>query len=372
MLIALPHHHQGAMAKTTLTQPTLAEQYDVIIGVDTHKDFHVAVALSANGGRLAECRIPANQQGCSKLRSWALELGTKPIFAKEGTGSFGAGLCRELMASGFPVVEINRTDRSTRRRLGKDDAIDAEAAARAFIAGLATIEPKGGHQVVEMIRLLKGNKDSATNSRTRAINQIKAILVTAPALLREQLEPMANINLIATCAAFSIAVVDCPFAAAKKALRYLARRVLQLEKEIAELLEDLDQLTQQACPGLRKTYGIAVDGAATLLVAAGDNPARLRSDAAFAALCGVSPLPASSGKTNRHRLNRGGNRQANATLHRVVVVRLRWHEQTKAYAAHRMEESRSKPEIMRCLKRFIAREVFHTLLGRPPVRTAAT
>ncbi len=121
----------------------------------------------------------------------------------------------------------------------------------------------------------------------------------------------------------------------------------QLEKEIAELLEDLDQLTQQACPGLRKTYGIAVDGAATLLVAAGDNPARLRSDAAFAALCGVSPLPASSGKTNRHRLNRGGNRQANATLHRVVVVRLRWHEQTKAYAARRMEEGRSKPEIMK-------------------------
>lgn len=156
--------------------------------------------------------------------------------------------------------------------------------------------------------------------------------------------------------------------------------MLQLEKEIAELLEDPDQLTQQACPGLRKTYGIAVDGAATLLVAAGDNPARLRSDSAYckqkpaarAALCGVSPLPASSGKTNRHRLNRGGNRQANVTLHRVVVVRLRWHEQTKAYAARRMEEGRSKPEIMRCLKRFIAREVFHTLLSRPPVRTAAT
>jgi transposase len=222
-----------------------------------------------------------------------------------------------------------------------------------------------------MIRLLKGNKDLATNSRTRAINQLKAILITAPALLREQLEPMANNNLIATCAAFRIAVVDCPFAAAKKALRYLARRVLQLEKEIAELLEDLDQLTQQACPGLRKTYGIAVDGAATLLVEAGDNPARLRSDAAFAALCGVSPLPASSGKTNRHRLNRGGNRQANATVHRVVVVRRR-DEQTKAYAARRMEEGRSKPEIMRCLKRFIAREVFHTLLGRPPLRTAAT
>ena len=195
-----------------------------------------------------------------------------------------------------------------------------------------------------MILLLKGNKDSATNSRARAINQIKMILITAPALL-----PVQHSVLL-----WSTALLQ------------------QLEKEIAELREDLDQLTQQACPGLRKTYGIAVDGAATLLVAAGDNPARLRSDAAFAALSGVSPLPASSGKTNRHRLNRGGNRQANATLHRVVVVRLRWHEQTKAYAARRMEEGRSKPEIMRCLKRFIAREVFHTLLGRPPVRTAAT
>jgi transposase len=125
-------------------------------------------------------------------------------------------------------------------------------------------------------------------------------------------------------------------------------------------LDDLDQLTQQACPGLRQTYGIGTDGAATLHVTVGDHLERLRSDAAFASLCGVSPLPASSGKTNRHRLNRGGNRQANATLHRIVVVRLRWHEQTKAYAARRLKEGRSKAEIMRCLKRFIAREVFHT------------
>lgn len=183
-----------------------------------------------------------------------------------------------------------------------------------------------------MIRLLKGNKDSATSGRTRAINQIKAILVTAPAALQEHLESLPHADLMTTCAAFQVAVVVCPVAAAQKALRFLARRVLQLEEEIAELLQDLDQLTVQACPGLRQTYGIAVDGAATLLVAVGDHPERLRSDAAFASLCGVSPLPASSGKTIRHRLNRGGNRQANATLHRVAVVRLRWHEQTKAYA----------------------------------------
>ena len=148
--------------------------------------------------------------------------------------------------------------------------------------------------------------------------------------------------------------------------------MLRLEQEIAELLEELDQLTIQVCPGLRQTYGIGVDGAATLLVAVGDHHERLRWDAAFASLCGISPLPASSGKTIRHRLNRGGNRQANGTLHRVAVVRLRWHEQTKAYAARRMGEGRSKAEMMRCLKRFIAREVFHTMLGRAAVRTAAT
>jgi transposase len=333
LLIALPHHHQAAMASPTLTQPEGADHLDVVIGVDTHKEFHVAVALAPNGGRLGECSIPANRQGHGVLQDWALELGSRPVFAVEGTGSFGAGLCRELLAVGYSVVEINRPDRSTRRRLGKDDAIDAEAAARSFLAGTATIAPKGGTHLVEMIRLLKGNKDSASKSRTRAINQIKAILVTAPAVLREQLEPLAH---------------DVLMAAAKKALRFLARRVLRLDREIDELLNDLDQLTQQACPGLRQTYGIGTDGAATLLVTVGDHPERLRSDAAFASLCGVSPLPASSGKTNRHRLNRGGNRQANATLHRIVVVRLRWHEQTKAYAARRLKEGRKQRPMEWC------------------------
>lgn len=189
------------MASATLTRPEGADHPDVVIGVDTHKEFHVAVALAPNGGRLGECSIPANRQGYSVLQDWALELGSRPVFAVEGTRSFGAGLCRELFAVGYSVVEINRPDRSTRRRLGKHDAIDAEAAARSFLAGTATIAPKGGTHLVEMIRLLKGNKDSASKSRTRAINQIKAILVTAPAVLREQLEPLANDDLMVTCTA---------------------------------------------------------------------------------------------------------------------------------------------------------------------------
>ena len=179
------------------------------------------MALAPNGGRLGECSIPANRKGYSVLQDWALELGSRPVFAVEGTGSFGAGLCRELLAVGYSVVEINRPDRSTRRRLGKDDAIDAEAAARSFLAGTATIAPKGGTHLVEMIRLLKGNKDSASKSRTRAINQIKAILVTAPAVLREQLEPLANDDLMVTCTAFRVPLVDSPMAAAKRPYAFL-------------------------------------------------------------------------------------------------------------------------------------------------------
>jgi transposase len=359
------------MAASTLAQSAISSNPDVVIGVDTHKDIHVAVALAPNGGRLGECRIPTTRKGYDELIGWTEQFGYSPLFAMEGTGSFGAGLCRELLDAGFPVVEINRPDRSTRRRLGKDDAIDAEAAARSWISGSATVIPKSGGEKVEMIRLLKCAKDSATESRTRAINQIKAILVTAPALLRERLEPLRRSALIPDFAALRPGPLCGPMAAAKRTLRILARRIQALEQEILELLADLDSLTQAVCPGLRQTYGVGVDGAAILLTAAGDNPQRIRSEAAFAALCGVSPLPASSGKTNRHRLNRSGNRQANATLHRIAVVRLRWHEQTQSYAARRTGEGLSKAEILRCLKRFIAREIFHTLLGRPPLRTAA-
>jgi transposase len=296
------------MASPTLAQTGSQQAPDVVIGVDTHKDIHVAVALAPNGGRLGDCRIPTTRKGYDELITWTEQFGNAPVFAVEGTSSFGAGLCRELVDAGYEVIEVNRPDRSTRRRLGKDDAIDAEAAARAWIAGTATVTPKAGSERVEMIRMLKFAKDSATVSRTRAINQIKAILVTAPATLRERLEPMHRGALIRACAALRPGLLDAPLAAAKRALRTLARRVQLLEAEIAELREDLDQLTQAVCPALRQTLGVGVDNAATLLTAAGDNPERLRSEAGFAALCGANPLPASSGKTNRHRLNRGGAR----------------------------------------------------------------
>jgi transposase len=231
--------------------------------------------------------------------------------------------------------------------------------------------PKSGAEEVEMIRMLKVAKDSAIECRTKAINQIRALLVTAPSVLREHLAGLSRSELIKACAAFRPGELVGPLAAAKRSLRSLARRIQALDQELAELLADLDALTQAACPGLRQTYGIGVDGAAILLTAAGDNPERLRSEAAFAALCGASPLPASAGNSRRHRLNRGGNRQANAALHRIAVVRLRYHQPSRDYAERRKAEGLSNREILRCLKRFIAREVFHLLRGRPPLRTAA-
>jgi transposase len=222
-----------------------------------------------------------------------------------------------------------------------------------------------------MIRMLKVAKDSAIDARTKAINQIRSLLVTAPSHLREKLAGLSRGELIATCAAWRTGQLEGPLMAAKRALRSLARRVQALDLELDELLKDLDQLTQAVCPAMRQTYGIGVDGAAILLTAAGDNPERMRSEASFAALCGASPLPASSGNTRRHRLNRGGNRQANAALHRIAVVRLRYHQATQSYAERRRGEGLSNKEILRCLKRFIAREVFHLLMGRPPLRTAA-
>jgi len=360
------------MASSTLPRNEKPVLFDHVVGIDTHRDFHVAVVLAPNGGKLAELTFPTSSKGYEQLVTWSEQFGVRPVFAMEGTSSYGAGLCRVLLDAAYDVIEVNRPDRVARRRHGKDDPVDAEASARAFLAGTATIIPKRGGDQVEMIRLLKVAKDSAIDGRTRALNQVRSLLVTAPVALRERLKGLSRSELIATCASFRPGVLDGPMAAAKRALRSLGRRIQALDAELEALMSDLDALTQAACPGLRQSYGIGVDGAAVLLAAAGDNPERIRSEAAFAAICGASPLEASSGNGRHHRLNRGGNRQANATLHRIAVVRLRWHEQTKAYAERRKAEGLSNKDILRCLKRFIAREVFHLLMGKPPRRTAAS
>jgi transposase len=282
-------------------------------------------------------------------------------FGIEGTGCYGANLFRFLTSRGHAVVEVNRPDRSARRQKGRSDPTDAEMAARAVLAGVARVTPKSGEGKVEMIRMLKITKDSAVKARTQAMNQMQALIVTAPAALRETLRELTGVKLVHRCARLRPGELATPTAAAKHALRILALRCHHLTVEIDTLEKELAQLTAQTAPTLLQLFGVGPNTAATLLITAGSNPGRLRSEAAFAALCGVSPLPASSGKTNRHRLNRGGDRQANAALYRIVIIRLQYDPRTEAYMKRRIGEGMTKTEVIRCLKRYVAREVFRIL-----------
>ena len=345
-------------AITTIAHPAPTR---VTVGVDTHNDVHVASANDSLGRRLATTLIPTTPAGYQQLLVWARGLGEVDAFGVEGTGSYGAGLTRFLRAQGQVVVEVNRPDRQARRRNGKSDPVDAQAAARSVQAGEATTAPKAGTGTVEMLRALRVARATAVKARTQAINATKALLVTAPAELREQLRGLSAARLVRAAAALDPGKLTTPTAATMLALRTLAQRHQALDAEITTLSTELDRLTAKAAPGLVALVGVGPDSAGALLLAAGDNPDRLRSDAAFAMLCGASPIEASSGKTVRHRLNRGGDRQANAALYRIVLSRLRYDQQTKDYMARRTKEGKSKREIIRCLKRYVAREVFAVL-----------
>jgi transposase len=358
------------MANTTMAQTTPPR---VTIGVDTHKHTHVAAGRDQLGRRLGITMAPATAAGYAQLLAWAQGLGEPVAWGVEGTGSYGAGLARFLAGHGQQVVEVNRPDRQLRRRRGKSDPVDADAAARAVQAGEATSIPKAQDGRVEMLRALRVARQSAVKARTQAINALKGLLVTAPTELREQLEGLTTTKLVRAAAALEAGPLATPTAATMLALSGLARRCQHLDAEISLLTANLDRLTATTAPKLRALLGVGPDSAAALLICAGDNPGRLRSEAAFAALCGSSPVEASSGKTRRHRLNRGGDRQANAALHRIVIVRLRWHQPTRAYLARRTTEGKTRKEIIRCLKRYIAREVFAALYqtDRPNLTTAA-
>ena len=276
----------------------------------------------------------------------------------EGTGSYGAGLARFLTCRGYTVVEVNRPDRSVRYRKGKSDPTDAEMAARSVLAGVVDATPKSGEGKVEMIRMLKSAKDSATKARTQAVNQMKAVAITAPAELREKLDGLGAGALAARCRSFRPGRLDNPTAEAKYTLRFLACRYRRLSEEIQDLKAEFQRLILTAAPALVNSFGIGPDMAAALLITAGSNPDRLNSEAAFASLCSVNPIPASSGKTNRHRLNRGGDRQANAALYRIVIVRLCHDPRTQAYMCRRTAEGMTKREVIRCLKRYVDREIY--------------
>ena len=333
----------------------------VIVGVDTHGEVHVACALDQLGRQLATRQAATTPAGYRALLAWARSLGEVTAWGVEGTGCYGAALARFLDGQGQVVLEVNRPDRAARRRRGKSDPVDAEAAARAVLAGQATAIPKTGDDAVEMVRCLRVARATAIKARTQATNALRALLVTAPAELREQLRGLSAAQLASTAAHLRPGPIVTTTAATKLALRLLGQRYQALDAELAAVDAELDRLTAEAAPGLRQLCGVGSEIAGALLVAAGDNPGRLRSEAAFSMLCGASPIQASSGKTVRHRLNRGGNRQANTALYRIVVVRLRWHPPTRAYLARRTRQGLSKREIIRCLKRYVAREVFPAL-----------
>ena len=339
---------------------------EVIIGVDTHKHAHAAVAINALGARLGMITIPASRNGYQALEAWARSLGPVRAFGVEGSGSYGAGLSRFLQASGNTVIEVNRPNRQLRHQHGKSDPLDAESAARTVLSGQADARPKAGTSSVEMIRHLKVARDTAVKSRTQAMVTLKSIIVSAPAALREQLDGITGkMALIRYLAALRPGALTSTTASAKAALRALARRWLALDAEIKAHDAHLGALTATCAPTLMEAYGISAGTAAEMLVLVGDNPDRIRCEAAFAKLCGACPIPASSGKTSRHRLNRGGHRQANAALYRVVITRMRGHQPTLDYVRRRTAEGKSKPKIIRCLKRFVAREIFGSLCAAP-------
>jgi len=341
---------------------TIVEDRPVITGgVDTHAEVHVAAALDRVGGLLGVREFPATAAGYAGLLCWLGGFGVIALVGVEGTGSYGAGLARYLAAAGVGVVEVDRADRQDRHRQGKSDPLDAVSAARAAQSGRATGLPKGRDGAVEAIRALMVAKRSARHERTQAINQARALILTGSDDLRARFAGHSAAALVHAVAALRPRPGDVPGYATRIALRELARRAQFLDSQITHLDELIIPLVTARAPGLLALYGVGPDTAALLLIAAGDHPGRLRSEAAWAHLCAVAPIPASSGKTSRHRLNRGGNRDANHALWRIVITRMSAHPATRAYVDRRTAQGLSKAEIIRCLKRYVAREVYRHL-----------
>jgi transposase len=334
-------------------------------GVDTHADVHVAAALDPIGGLLGVQEFPATPAGYACLLGWLGGFGTVSLVGIEGTGSYGAGLARHIAAAGIRVVEVDRSDRQDRRRRGKSDPLDAVSAARAAQSGRAAGTPKGRDGQVEAIRALMVAKRTARSERIQTINQARSLIVTGPDDLRARFAGHSADDLVAELASLRPRPGSMIRYHTLLSLRELGRRAEFLDGQLQRLDALIIPLVTARAPGLLALYGVGHDTAAKLLIAAGDHPGRLRSEAAWAHLCAAAPIPASSGKVTRHRLNPGGDRQANHALYRIVITRMSSHPATRAYVARRSKEGLSKKEIIRCLKRYVAREVYPHLRPGP-------
>jgi transposase len=337
---------------------------EVILGVDTHLKTHTAVVVDVLGRQLDAETFPTNRRGGTALLAWARRRGTLRRAGVEGTGSYGVALARRLRLEGIEVFEVTRPKRRRGRHRGKNDTRDALAAAQSVLADADELAaPKSREGIVEAIRVLRIARTSAVKSRTQAILQLRNLILTAPEDLREVLRDLSAADIVKRCARWQRRPPTDARRATRQALRTLARRHRELDREIAELDADILRLTRQAAPRLLAEHGIGPETAARLLIVAGDNPDRLRSDAALAALCGASPVEASSGQIVRYRLNRGGDRQGNNALWTIANIRMIHHPETRAYVARRTAEGKTTKEIRRCLMRALARRLFPLLLA---------
>ena len=350
-----------------MTTMTSADRF-VTGGVDTHRDFHVVAALDQLGGVLGTAQFPTTPAGYRSLLAWLADFGEVVEVGVEGTGSYGAGLAGYLAGEQVAVIEVGRANRQVRRRHGKTDVVDAIAAARVVQSRDATAIPKSHDGPVEALRALKMVQRSGRKARTQAINQLHALVLTAPEELRGKLRGLKNRQLIATCAAFRVRADDDTLTGIiRLSMRELAQRVLLLDEQNRTVTTRMRRITTDLAPVLVATHGIGPDTAATLLITAGDNPERLGHEKSFAALTGTSPIPVNSGQIqDRVRLNRGGDREANSALWRIAIVRLATDPDTRDYLQRRQKEGKTKSEAIRCLKRYIAREVYNALPNQAP------
>lgn len=337
----------------------------VIGGVDTHRDTHHVAAIDAATGKLlGDGEFAVTRNGYIAALAWLVGFGIVSKIGVEGTGSYGAGLVRYLQSRQITVIEVSRPNRQVRRAQGKSDPIDAISAARAVLAETATATPKHKDGAVEAVRLIRSTRRGAVKARRATILQMHGLLWSAPDELRDQLAGYNRAALVVRCARLRMpknsALAD-PSVTAKRMLRRLARRVQDLDREIAEADTELAAILATRAPTLLRMFGVGTEAAGQILVTAGENADRLHTESALARICGVAPVPASSGNTTRHRLHRGGDRQANSAIHMIVILRLRWHAPTRAYLERRIAEGKSKKEIIRCLKRAVVRELYHAL-----------
>jgi transposase len=332
-------------------------------GVDTHRDVHVAAALDPLGGLLGSESFSTDSGGYKALLCWLEAFGDVTKIGVEGTGSYGSGLARYLRRVGVEVIEVDRPDRQKRRRAGKSDPLDAIEAARAALSGRASGKPKSRDGAVEAIRVLVVAKRSARQARVKALIQMRHLGYTAPEQLRCRLKGLSVPALVAEGIKLRpTRSADPVTAATKAALSSLAHRISSLDDELAELDQRIEALLIAIVPDLLNLDGVGPDTAAALVMSAGDNPERLYSEAAWAHLCGASPIPKGSGKSSgRVKVHDGGDRQANSALWRIVMVRIAHDPETQLYFERRVKEGKTKHEVIRILKRYVAREVYRYL-----------